>query len=123
MKNALLIFSIFLTIVSCGSDDADGTKFTGRWNWTATCGGITGACGYPDQDHFKTMQITSSKIITVENGSTTTTVSYEILNKTTDGNYTLLEIRTDSGHAFFIRTGEHNLHIEKGDFWERYERP
>jgi hypothetical protein len=113
---------MLMTVVSCDSGDKATKTWTGKWNWVSTCGGITGACGYPDQHNFKTMQITKSKIVTVTNGSTTMETDYVILSKTEDGDELLLEIKNDNGEIFSVRTNIHSLSIEKGDFWESYER-
>lgn len=80
---------LFVTIViiglfnlSCNKNDIEPQtrELVGDWTWTASCGGFSGNCKYPDTENYKSVQITVSQFTEKVNGTTTIDMSYEIMN-------------------------------------------
>ena len=78
----LAIVLVALIVSSCDKNEA-GLKVRelyGDWTWTASCGGIGGVCSYPDNENYKSIQITNYKFIEKTNGTITIDAFYEITN-------------------------------------------
>jgi hypothetical protein len=118
-----IILLLQLTISSCDKEDNFSLELIGKWNWKSTCGGITGQCGYSSVDNIKTVEITKSRLIEKVNGLTTLDTGYKIKSKSKDSSSTSYEIELNNGQIWrlALRTIE-TLDIEKGDFWDNYER-
>ncbi len=88
-----LLLTILLAGLSISSCDKNETEpeireLIGNWTWTASCGGFSGACSYPDKENYKSIQITKDKFIEKTNGTITVETFYEITNsRISDTNY------------------------------------
>jgi len=83
VKKFIYLFISTLAIISCSSDDEteiSNADLAGIWNWTASCGGFSGACSYPDNENYKLLQITNEKFTEKINGTVTVDTSYVITN-------------------------------------------
>ncbi len=86
----LTIVLIGSVISSCDKNEEEPKirELFGNWTWTASCGGFSGACSYPDKENYKSIQITKDKFIEKTNGTITIDMSYEITNtRTSETNY------------------------------------
>src|SRR5689334_1540186 len=87
-KTRFILVSIVLIatlIFSCDKNEEQNEieELSGNWTWTATCGGFTGMCSYPDDDNFKSVHITNGRFIEKTNGVITIDAAYEITNTST----------------------------------------
>ena len=126
-KLLILILTIQLIAFSCEREDVldkepNFSELNGEWNWTSTCGGITGQCGYPSQGNTKTIQITESRFIERNNGVTSLDTEYKLKNKLKEEFYTSYEIELNNGQTWRMTSRQDTLNIEKGDFWDSYKR-
>lgn len=78
----LTIALIGLIFSSCNKDETEPQTrdLVGNWTWTASCGGFSGACKYPDKENYKSVQITVGQFTEKVNGTSTIDMSYEITN-------------------------------------------
>jgi len=78
----LTIVLVGLIFSSCDKNEAELKirELRGDWTWTASCGGFSGACSYPDNENYKSIQITNDKFTERANGIVTIDISYEITN-------------------------------------------
>ncbi|HEA19833.1 hypothetical protein LCGC14_2246480 [marine sediment metagenome] len=81
-KILTLLFIIGVGFLNgCNKDEEESfqTKtISGDWNWTASCGGFTGQCSYPERDNIKTIQITDDRFIQKINRQITIDETYQI---------------------------------------------
>ena len=74
--SSLTIFVFF----SCERNEETGLleELPGTWIWTASCGGFTGACSYPDNLNYKFVQITKDRFVQRINGKVMIDDIYQI---------------------------------------------
>ena len=69
--------------LSCNEDEVDfrTRELPGNWIWTSSCGGFSGLCSYPDEESFRSIQITSDRYVAKVNGAVTVDETYVITKK------------------------------------------
>ena len=85
MKRLIYLFLVIIigvNLISCEKQDAEPQlrELPGSWQWTATCGGFTGACSYPDEENYKSLEINDARYIEWTNGSITIDMEYVIID-------------------------------------------
>lgn len=86
------------------------------------CGGITGACGYADENSTRTLEITKDKMIETWNDGFTTTNTYSISSKTNFEDYTEYVVQFDNEGTQRIKATKNTLDINDGDVWIGYKK-
>lgn len=88
MKGLRIFFLCALIITSCDDNvEIQLKELPGMWIWTSSCGGFSGLCSYPDEDNYKSLQITDDRFIQKVNGQTTVDTTYEITMEISQTNY------------------------------------
>tara|TARA_R110000822_G_scaffold236257_1_gene366889 strand:- start:596 stop:997 length:402 start_codon:yes stop_codon:yes gene_type:complete len=79
-KLIILSSSIIFFFISCEQNEETVLlkEFPGTWIWTASCGGFTGACSYPDNMNHKYVQITEDRFFQRINEKVTIADIYQI---------------------------------------------
>ncbi|MBE9489891.1 MAG: hypothetical protein IMY67_06325 [Bacteroidetes bacterium] len=130
MKKFIYLIILTFGILSCNSDDEtqdevqiDISDLIGKWNWNSTCGGITGACGYANEENFHTIEfIDDTSFIKITNGTITTNYTYSIIEFTIDDLYKTYKILLDNGDIYFYRIKEDKLWIHGGEITWLYDK-
>lgn len=118
MKKLIFIFIVLLGVFSCKSDDdnilpeIEFTDLIGTWNWVSTCGGITGACGYPDEDNFYTIEFRDDlTFVKISNGTFREELTYSVIEK---DSYNRYKIIFENGDYSSCRVQENALLMNSG---------
>lgn len=127
MRNIILIIGVFVSMVSCGSNDddtrIDNSELIGKWNWISSCGGIVDGCWYPSEDNYETVEFTNNLYIRKMNGVIIETeINYSITGSFLSGTDLIYIIEFQNGNIMRFMFIDDNLSIEGGDFWRDYER-
>jgi hypothetical protein len=116
-------------MTSCQNDEVHPMKeLPGYWTWTATCGGFTGLCDYPDKDHYKTLVISNDRYTEKTNGVITLDTTYEIINiVTSDTNWPhekTYELKLGTGNSLHmtLMQEEDKLYITNNFMIDNYKR-
>ena len=118
----LLTAIVSLIEFSC-SDNAKLTHgLIGKWKWTYECGGITGVCGYADENDTRTLEITKDKMIETSNDAFVTTTVYSISSETNNEDHTEYMVQFQNGISSRIKVTKNALDIESGDTWIGYKK-
>jgi len=121
MKGLLILLTILL-FSSCEGNEEFAFRLVGKWKWTYMCGGITGACGYADENTTRNLEITKDRMIETFDSNYITTKSYSVASITNFKDYTEYEIKFDDITGCRIRATRNTLDIEGGDTWNGYEK-
>ncbi len=98
-------------------------KLIGKWNWTSSCGGITGECWYPSDDNKEEIEFDyNMDFIEKLNNSVVHEYKYGFIDSFISGQDTLYKIGFDNGHDTYYRFVGDKLNIQGGDFWKEYEK-
>ena len=130
MKKLIFIFILTLGIISCNSDDEvqdevqiDISDLIGKWNWISTCGGITGACGYPSEDNYHSIEFRDdSTYIKISNGTLIEESSYSITETSVVDSYKFYKIDFEDGNSTACWVQDDNLSMGGGELWSYYEK-
>jgi len=132
MKKLIFTFILTLGILSCNSNDdnqpeeeevqIDYSIIIGKWNWISTCGGVTGACGYPSEEYFYTIEFKDdSSFIKIINDDTIEETSYVVTEVTPTDSYNLFHINLENGNIFVCKVENDILGIGEGSLSSFYE--
>ncbi len=119
----LLVTLTTLILGACDSNETFTFRLIGKWKWTYTCGGITGACGYSDKNSTRTLEITKDKMIETWNDGSITTTTYSISSKTNFEDYSEYIVKFDNeGTQRIIKATKNTLDINDGGVWTGYKK-
>jgi len=134
MKKLIFIFILAFGFISCSSDDEtqniieetpiDFSELIGKWNWVSFCGGVTGACAYPDEDYFYTIEFKEDlTYIKVTNGALIEEVGFTINEINDIETYYLYSISFEDGSndVYWVHVHDGYLSISAGERGWLYE--
>jgi len=123
MKIYLFInFVLLFILISCNKDKYFEPDLIGKWNWTSTCGGFSGACLYPNSNESMKVEVTNFKIVKKVNDSTLLNSQYTVKNKMIYEKFITQEMVLENGKVLRIILTTDALEIENGDTWENYKK-
>jgi len=126
MKAAVIFtFVITLFFTSCSKNNNSiplSSSIIGTWNWTATCGGLTGECGYPNKDNHKIITFTDSLFTGKIFAKSFVNASYSLINQSNQDSYTSYQILINNDISIDANIANNRLSINTGDISESYER-
>ncbi|MBW1612601.1 MAG: hypothetical protein JRJ57_01230 [Deltaproteobacteria bacterium] len=133
MKSVYIILTLCLVLVSCEKDCYDCPEcIIGEWQWVKSCGGFTGGCWYPSDDHQERAVFTSdSKYYRYSNDELILDYNYQLGDtREVDGvkyyEITFVPAEGTTGiyewSTEFWFTEQKILNIPGGDFIEEFER-
>jgi hypothetical protein len=129
-KLIILSSSIIFIFISCAqNEETDLLKeLPGTWIWTASCGGFTGACSYPDNRNQKFVQITEERFVQSINEEVTIDDIYQITKlEISETNYPFeknYELTLGDGKIIGITFIQNKdlLYIANGSLLDSYRR-
>jgi hypothetical protein len=107
---------------NCGSNENLTHGLIGKWKWTYLCGGITGACGYADENDTRTLEFTKDKMIETSHDGLVVAIAYSISSQTNHEDYTEYVVQFENGSNSRIKATKNTLEIENGDTWTGYKK-
>lgn len=128
---SVFLFTLMILLISCDKEIISGPEeissgkdeLSGRWEWTGSCGGFTGGCWYPNENHRQQIEFKFGHIyIRTVNGVKTQQTEYS-LAISYDGTGKYYTITFGDGrktHCWF--SGKDTLNIVGGDFVETFKR-
>lgn len=132
MKLSVLLFAVLLTSAGCDREVLSGPEeissgkdeLSGKWEWIGSCGGFTGGCWYPNENHHQQIEFKFGNIyIRTVNRVKTIQTSYSITVSHEEGGIKYYKLAFGDGRettCWF--SGRDILNIVGGDFVETFRR-
>jgi hypothetical protein len=133
MKSVYIFLILFILFLGCEKECYDYPEcIVGEWQWIKSCGGFSGGCWYPDEDHQDRAVFTSdNKYYRYSNDEKILDYNYKIgTTREVDGikYYEINFVPSEGTTGIFEWSTEFwfsdkkYLNIPGGDFVEEFER-
>lgn len=126
MKSKLIVLSLLLITISCVRKEDikfdDVNLLVGKWSWVSACGGLTGACAYPEPNQNVTIQFTrDSKYIEAVNDTIINEYNF-MITEIVYATSTMYYLNLDSLFSWNMQLSNDELNIYRGDLVLNYKR-
>lgn len=131
INQSVLLIALLVISAGCDKEALSGPEeissgkdeLSGKWEWIGSCGGFTGGCWYPNENHRQQIEFKSGHIfIRTVNGVRTQQTEYTLaISYDETGKHYLLTF-ADGRKTNCWFSGRDILNIVGGDFVETFKR-
>ncbi|NSW95538.1 MAG: hypothetical protein HPY62_12595 [Bacteroidales bacterium] len=132
MKLSVIMFAFLIISAGCEKEVLSGPEeissgkdeLSGKWEWIGSCGGFTGGCWYPNENHWQMIEFKPFNIyIRTLNGEKTEQANYSFtFSYESDGVKYYNLAFSDGRKTTCWFSGRNILNMVGGDFVESFRR-